>query len=116
LGGAIHHPKCFARGNKKWELTINLDPGINDLKKKGVRVQSNWGLYIPKWEQAKEIADKMFGSKFYKTPDAHICTLKVVNSLYYPAIFSPNDMGKSTIQSKSIKRWNNIEYYKFKRK
>ncbi len=114
LGGAIHHPTCFSKGNRDWEKNIKLTNGINDLKQKGVRVQSNWGLYIPKWEQAKEIAEKMISSKYYKTPDAHICSLKIVKKLYYPPIFTPRDNGISSMQSKGNK-WNNIQYYKYRK-
>ncbi len=113
LGGAIHHPTCFSKGNRDWEKNINLTDGINDLKKKGVRVQSNWGLYVPKWKQAKYIAERMISSNYYKTPDAHLCTLKVVNRLFFPPVFTPKDHGTSSIQSKGGK-WNNRQYYKYR--
>jgi len=114
VGGAIHHPTSYKKGTTDWEKTIELNDGINNLKTAGVRVTSLWGLYIPKWQQAEQIAKKMKESKVYKTPDAHISTLKVVKRLYYPALFTPRDNGTSAVQSKG-NRWNNTEYFKYRK-
>jgi len=110
LNGAIHHPNNLAKGNKNWKNTIKMKDGINKLEDLNVRIISCWGLFIPKWEQAKHIRDTMKNSKRYRCFDAHLSHNKLIKYLYYPSLFYHQDFGESCSQLKGGK-WEGKRYF-----
>ena len=115
VNGAIHHPTRLSESTKEWEDSIKVKKGINKLEDIGVRVISMWGLYIPKWQQAKEIRDKLKNSKRYRCTDAQVSHQQLVKYLYYSALFKHKDFGESSAQKKGGK-WENRMYWKFREK
>ena len=110
LNGAIHHPTNLAKGTKEWKNTIEMKDGINKLEDLNVRIISCWGLFIPKWEQAKHIRDTMKNCKFYRCFDAHLSQKKLIKYLFYPSLFYHKDFGESCCQKKGGK-WENKRYF-----
>ena len=114
LNGSFKHPKNLSLSNQAWEQTLKVRNGINSVDDVNVRIFSNWGLYIPKWQQAKAICDAIRGAPKYRTIDAHISHLKLIKRFYFPAKFTCRDEGVSTIQTRG-NQWNNICYFHYLR-
>ena len=95
---------CYLNGkikNKKgWKTYENFSKniGINDIG--DFRILGTLGIYIPKWEQLKNIIDIIDNLKRFRAIDIIIVKNKLIKKYYYPSVSLHNDFGISSIQSK----------------
>jgi len=101
LNGLFHHPTNYANKNKEWteklKHDLQLTTGINEIDWDKFRIVGTLGIYIPKWEQAQEIVDKLKYTKSLTTIDSQISKQKLISKFHYPPLFKHSDYGISNI-------------------
>ena len=101
LNGLFHHPNNYANKNKEWteklKHDLQLSTGINEIQWDKFRIVGTWGIYIPKWEQAHEILEKLNSAKTLTTIDSQISKQRLISKFHYPPLFKHSDYGISHI-------------------
>ena len=101
VNGMLHHPTNYSKKNKKWleelKTDLQLTNGIHEIDWDKFRIVGTWGIYIPKWEQAHEIVEKLKSAKKLTTIDSQISKQHLIDRFYYPPLFKHSDRNKSNI-------------------
>lgn len=99
LNGLLHHPTNYTKKNKEWveelKTDLQLTKGIHEIDWDKFRIVGMWGVYIPKWEQAHEIVEKLKSAKTITTIDSQISKQHLIDRFYYPPLFKHSDRNKS---------------------
>jgi GR25 family glycosyltransferase involved in LPS biosynthesis len=115
LNGTFHHPTNYAKRDSPWVeetlKTFKPENGINEIDWTKIRVLGALGIFIPKWEQALEIANKLKEVSKYTTIDSQLSKQHLIGRFYYPALFRHSDFQTSNISKGG---WGEIEYWKEK--
>jgi len=105
LGGFI----CNKKITNKEKITIEHKEGINTLDEK-YRMLCNLSYYIPRWEIAQEIVQRLEGLKRWRAIDISIPNILPESKYIYPAVYIEEPMN-SQIMNKKKKKFAN-EFYK----
>ena len=112
LNGIFHHPTNYGKRNKNWvkeiKNTLKLKNGINKIDFNKIRITGTLGIFIPKWQQAKNILDVLKNNKTLTAIDCQLVKNKLIKYFYYPARFKHSDNNESSIS----KGYGDIEYFK----
>jgi len=111
LNGNFHHPTNYQEKKKQWILKLHKDfkfkNGINELDRTKLRMTGCLGIFIPKWEQASNIADNLKSLKRFTSIDSQISNQHLIQRFFYPALFRHSDFKNSNIS----KGYGEIEYW-----
>jgi hypothetical protein len=114
LNGVFHHPKNYNKSTTKWRSELKgIKQGINKLEYNNLRITGTLGIYLPKYEQVKNILDKILKSKRFTSIDSHLSNLKIIDRFYYPSLYKHDDNYYSNISNKGL---GLVQNYKFIRK
>ena len=101
VNGLFHHPTNYSKRTADWVKKTHeeLKPttGINVLDRSKIRIVGMWGIFIPKWQQALEIAEKLKNQRKFTTVDSQISNLRLINRFFYPPLFRHDDFKQSNI-------------------
>ena len=101
VNGLFHHPTVYIKRTKQWvkdlKTELQLTTGIHEIDWDKFRITGTWGIYIPKWEQARDIVEKMNSSKKLATIDSQLSKQHLIERFYYPPLFKHSDRNKSNI-------------------
>tara|TARA_R110000824_G_scaffold8686_5_gene39133 strand:- start:1879 stop:2547 length:669 start_codon:yes stop_codon:yes gene_type:complete len=104
LSGQINHPHSWAK-DKTWkkegknlEIINNFTEGVNEIDYTKYRWTQINALWIPKWEQAECLLEKIRLCKKYIHFDILLANEKLIKKLYYPAPYKHHDyLNKSQV-------------------
>lgn len=112
LNGKFHHPTNYAQRTSDWVAktyqSYKPKKGINEMDWTKIRIVGMWGIFIPKWEQALEIATKLKEPKKFTTVDSQISNQRLITRFYYPALYRHADFKTSNISKGG---WGEAEYW-----
>tara|TARA_R110001592_G_scaffold117235_1_gene319111 strand:+ start:4106 stop:4534 length:429 start_codon:yes stop_codon:yes gene_type:complete len=107
LGGFI----CNKKITNKEKVVVEHKEGINTLDEK-YRMLCNLSYYIPRWEIAQEIVQRLEGLKRWRAIDISLPNILPETKYIYPAVYVEEPM-ESQIMNKKKKKFAN-EFYEFK--
>ena len=107
LGGFIGNKKITS----KEKIVVEHKQGINTLDEK-YRMLCCLAYYIPRWEIAEDLYNKLMGLKRWRAIDISLPNLLPETKYIYPAIYV-EEHGQSQIQNHRINKHAN-EFYEFK--
>ena len=107
LGGFIGNKKITS----KEKIEIEHKQGLNTLDEK-YRMVCCLAYYIPKWEIAEDLYNKLMGLKRWRAIDVSLPNLLPETNYIYPAIYIEEPY-ESQIMNKKKKKFAN-EFYEFK--
>ena len=107
LGGFIRNKKITS----KEKIEIEHKEGLNTLDEK-YRMVCCLSYYIPRWEIAEDLYNKLMGLKRWRAIDVSLPNLLPETNYIYPAIYVEQPC-ESQIQNKKKKKFAN-EFYEFK--
>lgn len=104
LSGRLEHPKDW-RQTKKWrktigpEITASFSEGVNQIDYDVYRWTVICAYWVPSPQKARELLDKLRFLEKWRAIDIMLSKHKLINQLYYPAIYKHHDKVGSNIQT-----------------
>ena len=107
LGGFFTHPQITQPLNRD---KLDIYYGVNLVDESEFKIMTTLAYYIPKWEIAQELYDKIISCDRYRAIDVMYSQTDIPKSFVYPALFTEQRLDSDIRENK--KKFCDI-YYKF---